>query len=233
MIQFLLSLILNIETSSKVCSVTLSKDGQSIGIAEDFEQNHAATLAIMIKQVMDKASIGFSWLDAVALSAGPGSYTGLRIGAATAKGLCYALNKPLIALDSLQLLAIRAASVLSLPFLYCPVIDARRNDLYYGLYTASGIVVKESEAITVTESFLGTHLRDNKIVMIGSGISKCRDALPLKNNILFDETIRASASAMCSISHEYYELSKFTDVISFEPYYLKPAFVKTIIKKEE
>jgi tRNA threonylcarbamoyladenosine biosynthesis protein TsaB len=221
-----LALLLNIETASPVCSVALALDGSVIGIKEISEQaDHSSILTVLIDELIKEQDLSLKSLDAIAVSAGPGSYTGLRIGAATAKGLCYALSKPLIAIDSLQSLACGMYKNLPLASgIYCPTIDARRDEIYYGLFEEGKIIMESSRNIILHPDFLAAYKPHKNLVVGGSGVSKCRKiaTLPLA---AFDEITEPSAKWMASLSENKWQQRDFHDIYSFEPFYIKPAFI--------
>lgn len=220
-------LLLHIETSTPICSVALSERGNLVALRElPGNANHASMLAILIKEAMISSKLEFNALDGIVLSAGPGSYTGLRIGAATAKGLCYALSKPLITIDSLQSLAIgmqqkhecKASA-------YCPTIDARRNEIYYALFDERAVTIFPSANKILDETFLTDQPKDRTILIGGSGAQKCFQALPHRNNLEFDFTTVASAQWMISPATDKLVAEEFADFKTFEPNYIKPAFI--------
>lgn len=220
------TLLLLIETSSPICSVALSSAGKLIAMRTlDENANHASMLAVLIDDVIKTAQITLKELDAIAISAGPGSYTGLRIGAATAKGLCYSLSKPLIAIDSLQSLAFGMSSRDHLSdSIFCPTIDARRDEIYFGLFDGSGKVIRPSEN-SILDSAFQHYLPEDKMITIGgSGASKCRH-LGINRNLSFDYSTRPSAQWLIQQATENMLEKKFNDYHTFEPNYIKPAFV--------
>ncbi|MBA3648600.1 MAG: tRNA (adenosine(37)-N6)-threonylcarbamoyltransferase complex dimerization subunit type 1 TsaB [Chitinophagales bacterium] len=219
-----MALILNIETSTEVCSVALAKDGTVQRIYEEDKQNHASGLSVMIERLFHDSGVLLSSLDAVAISAGPGSYTGLRIGTATAKGLCYALEKPLIAINSLHSLAANAIRECPSVSLYCPVIEARKSEIYYGLYNSDGVMIRPPDAIVITDQFLNSYIKNHKVLITGKNVSKY-SPMWKHENIIFRKTTLPSASWMCTLTETWYHHKRFSDLLSFEPYYLKPAYI--------
>lgn len=219
-------LLLHIETSSPVCSVALSKNGELISLKElGGDSNHASLLTLMIDQIMTESNTPMKMLDAIVISAGPGSYTGLRIGAATAKGLCYALDKPLIEIDSLQALSVgMGRKYKNSQLLFCPSVDARRNEIYYGLFQKDGVVMIGSKNIIVTADFLRDQFEDKNIVIGGSGAAKCRD-FPTLRSFDFDLETRSSSRWMVLLAEKKFNHSEFSEPIHFEPNYIKPAFI--------
>ena len=216
--------ILNIETSTAVCSSALAKDGVILSIHESAEPNvHAEKLAGFIKACMDDASLPYSALDAVSVGSGPGSYTGLRIGTSTAKGLCYALNKPLIAISTLKAMALVGAALLQRKDIYyCAMIDARRLEVYTGIYDYLGNEIMPVEAKILDENSFAELLKEKKIAFIGDGMPKMKKLSTgnPSHRIWLDE-VYATAKNMPLISDEYFSKKQFADVAYYEPFYLK------------
>jgi tRNA threonylcarbamoyladenosine biosynthesis protein TsaB len=210
--------ILNIETATKNCSVSLSKNGDTVSLKEYAGQGytHAEKLHVFIDEVFKEAGLAYSDLSAVAVSKGPGSYTGLRIGVSAAKGLCYALNIPLIAIDTLELLA-RKISVND--GVIIPMIDARRMEVYNAIYTSDYKQLRATQAEVITEnSFTET---TGKIHLVGDGASKCKELLFDSRFVYHDDVIYPSAAQMAELSYLKNKISDTVDVAYFEPYYLK------------
>ncbi|MFN0274667.1 MAG: tRNA (adenosine(37)-N6)-threonylcarbamoyltransferase complex dimerization subunit type 1 TsaB, partial [Chitinophagales bacterium] len=173
--------LLHIETSSPLCSVALSNDADLIKeVFSDGENDHAAQLAVLIKNLFFEAGVSISDLSAVSVSAGPGSYTGLRIGVSTVKGICHALNIPLIDVSSLQAMATAASSV-SKTSLLCPMIDARRMEVYCALYDPLMNEIEKEDARIIDETFFQTILQIKKIAFFGSGAEKAKNFLIHEN----------------------------------------------------
>ncbi|MDR2906744.1 MAG: tRNA (adenosine(37)-N6)-threonylcarbamoyltransferase complex dimerization subunit type 1 TsaB [Bacteroidales bacterium] len=214
-------MILLIETSTPICSVALSDGKDVLAIRENHEGlSHAALTTIFIDEVMKEAGAKFSDLDAIAVSKGPGSYTGLRIGVSTAKGLCYALNKPLIAVNSLQALAQTAAKSYSENHLFIPMIDARRMEVYAAIYNAKNECLREVQADIIDEnSYAG--FAKQPLILLGDGATKCKGVFLNYPLITIDETLKFSAKNMIPIAQNAFENKIFEDVAYFEPFYLK------------
>lgn len=210
--------ILNIETATKNCSVSLAKDGVTIGLKEIAEQNfsHAEKLHVFIADLLSENHVDFSALKAVAVSQGPGSYTGLRIGVSSAKGLCYALNIPMIAIDTLALLANKIK--VEEGFIV-PMIDARRMEVYTAFFNASHEKTRAIEAEIIDESSY-SEINDT-MHLVGDGIAKFKNVLTAEKFIFHDDVIFPSANEMSAMSFNAYKKSDFVDVAYFEPYYLK------------
>jgi len=213
-----LSFILNIETATKNCSVSIAKDGQTIVCNElaDEGYSHAEKLHVFIEEVIAKAGISAQDLNAVAVSQGPGSYTGLRIGVSAAKGLCYALNIPLIAVDTLQALASQAGVT---DGKIIPMLDARRMEVYSAIFNSDLTVERAIQAEIIDENSFQEYTE--KVYFVGDCADKCKPVLT-KDNFVFLEDIKyPSAKAMSKISFDKYQKSDTVDVAYFEPYYLK------------
>jgi tRNA threonylcarbamoyladenosine biosynthesis protein TsaB len=226
-------LILCIESSAEVCSVALARDGRVLHVKNsDRERDHSMLLAPYIQQVLAEEKITPQDLDAVAVSKGPGSYTSLRIGVSTAKGLCYATGKPLIAVDSLQSLALRAidATPNAADCIFCPMIDARRMEVYTALFDASGKPLSEVSAQVVDETFCSAQLQKSKVLFFGSGAEKCKQILSNSSNAAFAD-VKPSAVGMVRLVEEAYGMKKFEDAAYFEPFYLKDFVALTSKKK--
>ncbi|MDB2568343.1 tRNA (adenosine(37)-N6)-threonylcarbamoyltransferase complex dimerization subunit type 1 TsaB [Flavobacteriaceae bacterium] len=216
-----MSFILNIESSSTNCSVSLTKNGDLISIKEnnDEKYSHSTKLHSFINEVISDSKITINELSAIAVSKGPGSYTGLRIGVAAAKGLCFSLDIPLISVSTLLILSkqIKISSGLILP-----VLDARRNEVYSAIYDANyKLVKKESPELIDSKSF-ENFSNNNQLYFIGSGQQKCRELIKSNNNLIFHnkETL-PSSKEMADISYQKFISSDFEDLAYFEPAYLK------------
>ena len=214
-----MALILNIETSTTNCSVSLSKDEETLILKEDNDSgySHAEKLHLYIKWVIDHSSFKPSDLDAISVSKGPGSYTGLRIGVSTAKGLCYALDKPLIAVPTLEALAyqIKVDSGLIVPML-----DARRMEVYTAIFDKDYRLHSETRAQILDHSSFKKTLDLNPMYFLGNGIEKLKTVLN-HSNAHFIEGKLPSASTLGIIANKKFKMNNFEDVAYFEPYYLK------------
>ena len=224
--------ILQIETATQVCSVALSIDGETTFIKEEIGQNlHASNLTLFIDEVIKGAKITYQDLDAIAVSKGPGSYTGLRIGVSTAKGLCYALDKPLIAIATLEMMAsgfLHKNSEYS--GLVCPMIDARRMEVYTSVFDANLNVLESTTAKIIDETSFESLLSSNSITFLGDGAEKCTEILNHPNSSFIKDNFN-SASYMSPLSNDAFIAGNFEDVAYFEPFYLKD-FVVTQPKKK-
>jgi tRNA threonylcarbamoyladenosine biosynthesis protein TsaB len=212
-----MAIILNLETATKTCSVALAKNGKVIALRElTSEQfSHAEKLNGFIEEVLLKAGLILKDVEAIAVSEGPGSYTGLRIGTSTAKGLCYGLNIPLIAINSLKALATLAVAAEEL---ICPMFDARRLEVYTAVFTMDLEELEPTQALVIEERSFD-HYQDKKVLFIGPGAMKCKEALN-QPNWKFDGK-DVSATGMVQLSEAKFNASNFVDVAYFEPYYLK------------
>lgn len=218
--------ILSIETSTSVCSVALHENGNLLAVKEVFTpQSAAAQLAKMVEDVFDEAKTSKKELKAVAVSAGPGSYTGLRIGVATAKGICFGLNVPLISIDSLLVLALHPSIPSGADFL-CPMIDARRMEVYCSLLDTSFNVVEATQAKVIDSSSFSNYLAKRSILFFGNGATKCRDALS-HPNAYFSEIAYTSAASMGNPAFDKFQTHQFESLALFEPNYLKEFVAKT------
>jgi len=213
-----MSYILNIETATKNCSVSLAKDGVTILCKEIAEQgySHAEKLHVFIAEIIKEAGISISDLDAIAVSQGPGSYTGLRIGVSAAKGLCYALEIPLIAIDTLTSLA---SQVQQNDGLIIPMIDARRMEVYSAVFNSNKEMIRDVQAEILTEESFAN--QTETIYFIGDSNEKAKSVLTKSNFIFLDEIVFPSAKEMSAISYAKFQNNDFLDVAYFEPYYLK------------
>lgn len=222
--------ILLLETATSVCSVAISLNGEIIASKEENATNiHASQLTPFIQEVMKDAGISFGQLDAVAVSKGPGSYTGLRIGVSTAKGLCYALDKPLIAINTLKMMAAGfLASASDQIDLICPMVDARRMEVFTALFDSQLNEVEETQAKIVDEDRFSILLTSRKITFIGNGAEKCMSVIQ-HPNAQFDLKNYNSAKFMASLANDAFTGGNFEDVAYFEPFYLKD-FVATTPK---
>ena len=223
--------ILNIETSTEVCSVTISKDGELLFKKETLEGlSHSELLTVFIEELLAENNFKLKQLDAVAVSKGPGSYTGLRIGVSVAKGLCYGLEIPLIAVNSLEIMGTSTALNSTENMLFCPMIDARRMEVYTALYNSKGEEIKPVSAEIIKDDFLLGYLANHKILFFGNGAEKCKTQITHPNAI-FDGPDKTSAQFMQKLTETKYNKKEFENVAYFEPFYLKD-FVATIPKNK-
>jgi tRNA threonylcarbamoyladenosine biosynthesis protein TsaB len=218
--------ILCIETGTDTCSVALTAGGELVALRESRgERDHAARVAVYTEEVLAETGLAASDLSAVAVSKGPGSYTGLRIGVSFAKGLCYGLGIPLVGVGSLDSLCALARSNHSAS-LFIPMIDARRMEVYGQVFDTDGTALTEPEALIIDESSLARY-RDRDVYIFGSGAAKCREALPWAHYI----EVEPSARGMIALARAAFETKNFEDTAYFEPFYLKDFVITTSKKK--
>ena len=222
-------MILCIETSTAVCSVALVENGKVIALRESLDgQNHAEKITIFIDEVMKEANMSYRDLDAVATSMGPGSYTGLRIGVSTAKGLCYAMEKPLIAVDTLAAMAYgfkdaetqRRRDAESTDIL-CPMIDARRMEVYSAFFNEQLERISETNAIIIDENSFMEMKQNNHLYLFGDGADKLASLFENDENITVVEKFHCSAAYMAELADKAFKNNDFVDTAYFEPFYLK------------
>lgn len=214
-----MALILCLETATKVCSVCLSKDGAAINSksVNSEKYSHAEKLNGLIMELFENGPFSLKDIDAIAVSEGPGSYTGLRIGTSTAKGLCYALDKPLIAINSLKSLA---ALVQVDGQLICPMFDARRLEVYSAIFDADLNLVEPTQAVVIDGNSYKQYLENSSILFIGPGANKCVEFIG-DNNAQFNLEIQVNAEGMAQLAEEAFVAKNFVDLAYFEPFYLK------------
>ena len=224
-----MAFLLNIETTTKNCSIALFENENLITLKEQRSEkySHAEQLILFIEEVLRQANISLKEIHAIALSKGPGSYTGLRIGTSTAKGLCYSLGIPLISISTLRAMAFEMAKKQDYTF-YCPMIDARRMEVFSSIFDQSNNEVREIRADIVDEYTYAQFLQE-KVLFFGNGASKCKTIVD-NANAYFLDGVFPSAKDMGVLGSERYANRYFEDVAYFEPYYLKD-FVAGIKKK--
>jgi tRNA threonylcarbamoyladenosine biosynthesis protein TsaB len=218
-----MSLILNIETSTSICSVSLSREGSTLDFLELKEANaHAAQLAPMVDQLLQRNGVVYSQLNAIALSQGPGSYTGLRIGSSLAKGLCYSLQIPMIAIDTLQSIAYQALQLQSPDFegWIQPMVDARRMEVYTQSFDAQLKAQNPVEAVVLTPNIYDEILQSHHLIFCGDGAPKYATLLE-HPHAHFLTQVEASARGMSALSFQKFQEKQFVDLAYFEPFYLK------------
>jgi tRNA threonylcarbamoyladenosine biosynthesis protein TsaB len=223
-IKIKLSMILQIETATTSCSIALAHNRQVLGFKQINARNmHAQVITVYIDELMAQANLQYTNLDAIAVSCGPGSYTGLRIGVSTAKGLCFALDKPLIAVNTLAAMAKGAISNNNIDAntLLCPMIDARRMEVYTAVFDTYGGVIKPTAAEIIDESSFDQLLQSHTVLFFGDGAEKCRGMLGNNPNAEFITGFENSATHLTQIAADKLERAEFEDVAYFEPFYLK------------
>lgn len=209
-------MILLLESSGDVCSVGLEKNGHCIGLKEEKGLNHAENLAPFVREILLENDCSTSELEAVAISGGPGSYTGLRIGAALAKGICYASDIPLISISTLQALIEGSAEKESFSF-FIPMIDARRMEVYAAVYNSRGIALEEEKPFVLDENSFKEY-DPKETLIIGKGAEKFKSLRP---DFRFDVTVDFSAKHLAKASREKFESKTFVDLAYYEPNYIK------------
>ncbi len=229
-----MSLILNIETSSDICSVSLGQEGVLLDLLEGSEsRDHARVLTVLIEKILKRNRLKTEDLQAIAVSKGPGSYTGLRIGVSAAKGLAYGLKIPLIAVSTPEAMTAGALAAIKregrkIPesTWLCPMIDARRMEVYLAFFDQSGKQQSDIQAVVVTSGSFEEILKKRQIILFGTGSEKCREVLT-HPGVGFLEGIRPSAEHMISLSRKNLRKQIFADVAYFEPFYLKEFMATT------
>lgn len=230
--------ILNIETATPLCSVALAIDGRVMARRETMEEkSHASRLTVFIEEILREHGLQIKDLNAIAVGKGPGSYTGLRIGVSTAKGLCYALKIPLISVPTLQSLSLAGESAINEMGtqlhpndLLCPMIDARRMEVYCALYQSNQSIKQEVSAEIIDNKSFSNLLATQRIFFFGNGALKCQPNICSPNAIFVDK-VQLSALNMASIAYSKFQNKEFENVAYFEPFYLKD-FITTIPKKK-
>lgn len=229
-------IILSIETSTKACSAAIHQDGKLLSVSELYnEKSSSGMLTTLIAHVVKTANLTFQDLDIIAVAKGPGSYTGLRIGVSTAKGLCFTLEKPLIAVNTLEAMAYQLSTLHSqLPILLCPMLDARRMEVYCSIFKSDDLaIIEPTQAKIIDETSFADLLATNKIIFFGDGAEKCRTILSENPNAVFlDKIVYPSARNIGFLATKALEKEQFENVADFEPFYLKE-FVGTTPKKKQ
>jgi tRNA threonylcarbamoyladenosine biosynthesis protein TsaB len=226
-------IILSIDTSTRGCSVAVHSHGQLLASYDLLtDRSSSSMLTTLMKNAVQHAGFALADLDAVAVAKGPGSYTGLRVSVSTAKGLCYALDKPLVAIETLVAMTAQITAHYPEGYLFCPMIDARRMEVFAAVYDAQLQVVQPTRAVVLDENSFAELLQEYSVVFFGDGAAKCRPLLnPCPNAHFPDQLIEPSARTVGLLASEAYAAGQFEDLASFEPYYLKD-FVGTTSKKK-
>ncbi|MCR5040004.1 MAG: tRNA (adenosine(37)-N6)-threonylcarbamoyltransferase complex dimerization subunit type 1 TsaB [Bacteroidales bacterium] len=219
-------MILCLETSTSVCSVALNESCCTLALRESEKQNaHSEKITTFIKEVMDTAGIDYPQLDAVAVSKGPGSYTGLRIGVSTAKGICYAADLPLMAVDTLEAMAYgmkeKLGSQISKNDLLIPMIDARRMEVYAAVFDANLNKIEDTAALIIDENSFADLRKEHHIWLFGDGAPKLIQLFENQHNISIIDGFKPSAAFMRPLAERALLNKDFVDVAYFEPFYLK------------
>ncbi len=232
-----MSLILCIETGTDICSVGLSRDGELISLRESDEgRDHARNVALFVDELLRENDIAAEELSAVAVGMGPGSYTGLRIGVSFAKGLCYGLQIPLVAVGSLDSMVQVAredheAGIIDVDnwndAVLCPMVDARRMEVYTQMFDTQGQPLNEVKAEIVTEESFKEWRNERQLVIFGNGAAKCREVLSDATYI----NVTPSARGLAALAHQRFEVGQTEDIAYFEPFYLKDFIIIPSKKK--
>lgn len=214
-----MAVIINIETATTNCSVSIARNGELIRLKEDNspQYSHSELLHVFIQELLREASLLFEDVSAIAVSMGPGSYTGLRIGVSAAKGLCFSLDLPLIAVPTLKILAEQGIDK-GYDFTV-PLLDARRMEVYAAVFNARGEQIRDTRAEIVQGDSYREYVQQGKVLLIGDGAQKCRELL-VHPNFVFNPA-RPSSREMAVLSYKKFMASQFEDVAYFEPFYLK------------
>jgi len=219
------ALILHIETATNICSVALSDDEKLIAIRETARTNsHSELVTVYVQEVMAEAKTALQQIDAICVSMGPGSYTGLRIGVSVAKGLCYALDKPLISVGTLTAMAygaIMQTPGIEDPVLLCPMLDARRMEVYYALYTKNMDEFLKPAAEVMDEQSFSEVLKGHRLLLFGDGTEKCKTLFESNPSVGFIDGFLPSAKFMIAPALQKFRNGIFENVAYFEPFYLK------------
>lgn len=224
--------IIQIDTATEVCSVSISREGIMLDHIQSDEPNtHASRLTVYVEQLLSRNSLQFSDIAAIAVSMGPGSYTGLRIGVSTAKGLCYALDIPLIGINTLESMynGLSREVKLNADSLYLPMIDARRMEVYTMVFNAEGKQVLPTQAKIIDE-FSFTEFQGKKVFLFGSGAGKFKDLFDVNPQVSIISKFQHSSGHMSTLAWQRFTTQEFENLIYFEPYYLKE-FVASVPKR--
>ncbi len=215
--------ILSIDSSTRGCSVAIHGDGELLAAYELFtDRSSSAMLTTLIESALRDSGLTWNNLDALAVAKGPGSYTGLRVGVSTAKGICYAIDKPLIAVNTLEAMFMQVRGFFSGQTLFCPMIDARRMEVYTAIFDKQGRIVGPTNAMILQEDSFDKLLQLHQVVFFGDGAAKGRSLYAAKQNAVFiDDEIRPSARTVGLLAGKAFEHAIFENLPTFEPYYLK------------
>lgn len=227
-------LLLALETSTTVCSIALYKGQQLLGASElQIEKSHSSHITVMVAQLVENCGATLQELSAVAVSGGPGSYTGLRIGTSTAKGLCYALNIPLLEVSTLYGLAAQVIAATPNPerYLFCPMLDARRMEVYTCMLTHELQEVEPIAPVVLEEDTFRERLQEQPVIFFGSGASKYKGMVGANTNALFVDGVLPSAKTIGALALPKYEQKQFEDVAYYEPFYLKDVYITSAVKR--
>ena len=218
--------ILCLETATTMCSVCVTANDKVIAYKEiNSGFSHSENLHVFIEDVLKEANLTVKQISAVAVSKGPGSYTGLRIGVSSAKGFCYALQIPLISIDTLQSMAYAVAQTKQEDILFCPMLDARRMEVYCAVYDKNLETIIPVNALVLDEKSIEVFNLNNKpVCFFGDGMNKAKALLQSKEHTLFVEDVFPSSLSMAALAFKKFNNKQFEDVVCFEPFYLKEFF---------
>lgn len=228
--------LLALETSSTICSVALFQDEGLLGISElQIEKSHSSHITVLTDQLLQNCRVPLSSLDAIVLSGGPGSYTGLRIGSSTAKGFCFSLDIPLIEISTLKALAAAVVDLTPDPeaYLYCPMIDARRMEVYTTVLSHDLEEMMSVSPVVLTPESFQEQLGDKPVLFFGSGAAKCKTLLGDHPKALFLDNLTVSARWLGTLGLEKYRQGLFENVAYYEPFYLKEVHITSSNKKNQ
>lgn len=228
-----MAFLLALETSSTVCSVALYKDDQLLGFSElQIEKSHSSHITVLTEQLLQNCQVDLEQLAAVAISGGPGSYTGLRIGSATAKGLCFSLDIPLIEVSTLQ--AIAAEAIRSTPraeeYYFCPMIDARRMEVYTYMANHNLEEILPVAPMVLDIGSYADYLSSHKIIFCGNGATKFKVLAEHQLNTLFLDNIQPKASIIGRLALPKLAKKEFQNIAYYEPFYLKEVYITSKAK---
>ena len=224
-----MALILSLETATAVCSVALHKEGKLLALHElHLRQSHSALLGVLVKDIVRYAGYALEDLDLIAVSKGPGSYTGLRIGTASAKGLCFALDIPLVGINTLEAMAYGVAGYTTSESHLCPMIDARRMEVYVLIADQQMNVIMPTHAIVVEEGAFEDYMKEQSLLFFGDGAAKCKAVLSANPNARFVDDVTPSAKDIGALAYDLHKANKlvYEDLAYFEPFYLKEFMAK-------
>jgi len=226
-----MGLILSIETATKVCSVALHEDNNLLGSQELYlDRSHSEYLAVMIRDLLRHTGKETDELSAVAVSKGPGSYTGLRIGVSTAKGLCFGLDIPLISVNSLLAMAYEVNQYNLMGYDLCPMLDARRMEVYCLIVDNQLSLKQDTHSRIIEDASFSDEIEENSILFFGNGMPKSREILKEKDNAFFIDNVNPKASNIGFLAIEKFKNKDFENTVTFEPFYLKD-FIATKPRK--
>lgn len=217
-----MAIILSIDTSTNISSIAIHDAGKLIATQSIHKnKSHSEYLMPSIKNLFEMSDISLNSIDAVAIAQGPGSYTGLRIGTSAAKGLCYGLDARLIAINTLEAMCFGIRKFQLIDFLLCPMLDARRMEVYCLVMKPDGTIIEDTQAKIIDENSFSSLLKAHKMVFFGGGASKCKSFLASHSNAIFIDDIHPAAEHVGALAWEKYQKKRFEDLAYFEPFYLK------------